>query len=483
MQAQRIEGTINIMGIVALICVGYLVLVFPLAYFRHDDWLILGNSVLRLPKDWSFALSPNLFFGEQEINWFFRPLFKTLVYYFYQCFGSTYYLWLVGILGFLVGALLLGSKIVFAVTGSKLASRLFLVLFTASIHFHFGSLVWIGEGIMNCPQLFFLMLNTHCLCSVAFRPGSFWRSSWLQTAAVLSYIIALGFKESSVFHLVFMLTMVLSETRFSTIPTKIRFYLLTPHFILTLAYLAFQLGAVPFNKHYLPQPGFGTMIRPAYIIGLSIAVPLGVWFGVLWFYNRRFYSRAVHSLRARWPYLFFLLLSISPYFGHGFFSPGWLLFPGFYVLLVVALATPLKCKPVLIPHNTLAICLLLVTLSPVLFYVHRNAWWLWHKGQRQLHELVRSAPEGVISELVIFDCPNQSYPHATLERVVMFYAGLHEMWNLYHRTPIGISIRSCEAISRKPASQSKTMALKWEFPEFEVVSKPRGIDGKPAIPP
>lgn len=474
------------MGIVALICVGYLALVFPAAYFRHDDWLILGNSVLRLPKDWSFALSPNLFFGEQEINWFFRPLFKTLVYYFYQCFGSTYYLWLVGILGFLVGALLLGSKIILAVTGSKLAGRIFLVLFTASIHFHFGSLAWMGEGIMNCPQLFFLMLNMYCICSVAFRPGSRLRSLALQSAAVLSYLIAIGFKESAVFHLAFMVTMVLSETRFSTIPTKSRLYLLAPHFILTLAYLVFRLGTVPFNEHYFAQLALETIIKPACIFGLSIAGPLGVWFGVLWFYNRRFCSQAAHSLGARWPYLFFLLLSIFPYFGHGFFSPGWLLFPGFYVLLVVALATPLKWKPVLIPQNALAICLLLVTLSPVLLYAHRDGWWLWHKGQRQLHELVRSAPEGAISELVIFDCPNPRYPHATLERVVVFYASLYEMWNLYHRTPIGISIRGCEAMSRKPASQSQTpaqtMALKWEFPEFSVVSAPLGIDRKWAVP-
>src|SRR4051794_20483659 len=81
-----------------LFSVVYAAGVFAFAFFRHDDWLILGNSVAHLPRDWSFAWRPTLFFHGREGDWFFRPFFKLGVYAFYQAFGFHYRAWLCALL-------------------------------------------------------------------------------------------------------------------------------------------------------------------------------------------------------------------------------------------------------------------------------------------------------------------------------------------------------------------------------------------------
>ena len=137
----------------------YVIGLFPFAYFRNDDWLIFGNALLHVRNDFSQAFRPTLFYGEREVVWFFRPFFKILPYFFFEAFRYNYSLWLGTLFAFFVLAIYLTFRSLKLLTHSRKKALLFVVLFTASFHLHFGSLIWMGEGMMNIPQLFLFSLN------------------------------------------------------------------------------------------------------------------------------------------------------------------------------------------------------------------------------------------------------------------------------------------------------------------------------------
>ena len=59
--------------VMAAYSVFYIALIFPFAYFRHDDWQIISNSVLRLPDDWRFLFTDTLYDLGVPTRWFVRP--------------------------------------------------------------------------------------------------------------------------------------------------------------------------------------------------------------------------------------------------------------------------------------------------------------------------------------------------------------------------------------------------------------------------
>lgn len=149
------KGVITLMALLlSVFCLFYLGALFPFAFFRHDDWLIVHNGAL-LTENWSSAWSPTLTHGAMERVWFFRPLFKFNGFLFWRLFGEQYFFWLLGVLTFTVAAVYLAadSLSLFATTRKKAIT--FVTLFLCAPLIHFGSLTWIGEGLMNCPQIFF----------------------------------------------------------------------------------------------------------------------------------------------------------------------------------------------------------------------------------------------------------------------------------------------------------------------------------------
>lgn len=445
----------------------YLLVFLPFAYFRNDDWWILGNGVLHLPQNWSFAFSPTLFVNGIEQTWFFRPFFKIFTFLFFKVFGFNYYLWLSATLLFTVGALSFASRAIELVTGSAQSAFAFLLIFIASIHLHFGSIMWMGEGLMNCPQIFLLISSLFFFCDGYFGAGN--RGASFVIALVL-YVLSLGFKESAVFHPVFLTALVLSEKRFQKTSLKARALTLIPYAILTASYLVYRLCYLPINSGYIPKFTHQDFGESSLILVASMAFPLVTLIAIAFTEGKQSGFNYLKSLKQKWWYLPFFAVVISPYIGHPFFSPGWLFSPGIYFAVFLAFSIPstrLSKKFFLL----LGTALLTVSLPPILWRLNTTGWWSWHKPQRQIIEIFQSNLAAQIEGVAIYDCENPAFPTATLSRVVGTPYGLFEAWRMNHVKAVPIDFKYCQEMPKEILAGSTTLHIQWRFPEFTVLNR------------
>lgn len=447
-----------------LIFVGaYALFALPYAYFRHDDWLILRNAAL-LPSQWRSLWSPTLLFAEGEKTWFFRPFFKLGTYALYSAFGFRYWAWLAVMLLLMTASLWLGGDLIRRLTGDSRRSRWFVILYVGSAPLHFGSLVWIGEALMNCPEVFGLTLSLWLFFRGALDRSA--RRPAYLFGALLAYTLTLGFKEAAVFHSAFLLGLVLAEPTLRVLSGKDRVRLLAPYAAVTLPYLLFRLFALPLNRQYAPIWRLDLVLTPALVIAASLAAPVAIWVTFVSLGRPASLARVLRGLGSRWPYLPFLAVATLPCLGHYFFSPGWLLYPGFFWLLAATAAVEIP-----LPEGrrlalaTAALALLLV--APVVFYLNRLAWPQWQTGQRELHRVVAELPDDV-EHMSIFFCNNPRYPDESFERVVGHWDSLVSLWALHHKRPIVFEFRPCREIEGWLAvPQPHRVALRWSFPRLE----------------
>jgi hypothetical protein len=453
----------DVLSPLALMTAGYLLLVFPFAFFRHDDWIMVANGMAHLPRDWAFAFKPTLIMGGVEEVWFFRPFFKGILFLFYQLFHLNYFLWLAVMLLTTVAGLGFAAGALTRLRQDAVFGRMFLTLFTAGIFYHFWSLVWAGEGLMNCPQLTMLAFNLFAFVRAKEERNKASRSLWIG-AALLSWTLSLGFKESGVFHVGFLLALVFSEPYFRAFSFRRKATLLAPYFLIAAVYLVFRLYFLPFNEGYVPILSANTLLIPIVVLAGSLLAP----FLCLLALNRP--SAAVKKfpaiLMSRWLYLPFFAVTVSPYVGHPFFSPGWLLLPGFYAVFFFALIFP---KEIAGPAalRRMGTALVVVSLFLVGGRLHQLGWWYWGTAQRQLLKIFSSLDVQNTKDIEIIDCANADYPDATLDRVAASSHGMYHMWEILNDKPIPVKVRPCNY--RVPASEIKntTVYIHWQFPQFK----------------
>lgn len=425
-----------ILGMVAV----YGVVFFPYAYFRHDDWLILGNAALKVPEDWSNLWKATLFYGNLEVGWFFRPFFKGLTYIFFEAFHFNYYLWLTALLLCLVVAIVFAAKTIEKLTGEKNRALLFAIAFCGSWYIHFGSVVWMGEGMMNIPQMTLLVL-----CTYFFVEKRFW-------AAMLTYVLAIGFKESAVAHPAWLFLLLFCEKYFDSVTLKKKVLWLAPYFFVTLAYLIYR-----FSLHIAPASYHD------YFSWLSLFKALCFFIGplvLLWAMVRPQAPRPRSIF-----YAGFFLLTTLPYLGHGFFSPGWILIPGFYGCWAFCLAFP----PNPISFKRLAVTLNVLAFAAILFHLNKLGWWGWAEGGKTLHTVMEEAVESPRPYWTFFDCPGQDFPEMKLERVVTFEAGMEMMWRLHHKTSGIFRIERCETMAHLFRPGRAKRFFWYQFPHLKEI--------------
>jgi hypothetical protein len=448
-------------GLVALVGAGYLAAVFPWLFFRHDDWWILGNSVRYLPQDWSFAWEPMLYFNNTPLVWFFRPGFKAMVYLFYSAFGFHYGLWMATLLAIYGATLWIGYAVAERIGGNSRNGFWFVAATAGTWLIHFGSLAWMGEGMMNVPQAFLLMA-----CTYAFLRGTHHRAWWV--ASWLSFILALAFKESSLFHTVFLAAMVLAEPTFTRLSLKKRAILLLPFAVLGAAYLVVRLGWMPVSPSYHPDYTVDKIVRTLGLALGPVFLPLVLWALGLFWWDRPALGRFTRGLAGRAYYLPFLVVSISVYLGLDFFSPGWLLLLGTFCLLAVA------CGPFassVSPSVMLRFALVLSVVSavPIGWRLNAMGWSHWHRAQTEVFDAIRSAPTST-THVYVRPCENPSYPGVTFDRVVANEESVRQIWYLTHGQSIPVTFLYCD--SKTPAEHGQLL-LDWKFPEsLKVTSLP-----------
>lgn len=447
-----------LLGLFALV---YMVVFLPYAYFRNDDWWILGNGVLHLPENWSFAFSPTLFITGSEHVWFFRPLFKFFTFVFYAAFGFKYYLWLLTTLALTIAALWYASKTVELVTRSGQSAFTFVLLFVASMHLHFGSILWMGEGLMNCPQICLLIFNLYF-----FSVGLLNQSKFHYWIAFLFYFFSIGFKEAAVIHPCFLAALVFSEKPFRDLGWKKLVSALVPYAVLTAAYLVYRLYFLPINEGYVPKWTMQEFGTSSLILAASMALPFLTLLTAIFLEGKGLAKNYFKSFYQRWPYLIFLVLVVAPYLGHPFFSPGWLISPGMYLAIFISLCLPSQrfSKKFFF---TLGMALIVASLAPILWKLETTGWWMWHKPQRQILKIFQEERFNDVERIKIYECLNPAYPDVNLSRVVGTPYGLYEAWRLIHGRDIQISFRPCE---KAPLAETKTLSVIWRFPDLTVVN-------------
>jgi hypothetical protein len=434
----------------------YLLFVFPFCYFRHDDWLILGNAALIMPRDWHFLWKPTLFYGANETVWFFRPFFKLGVFVLYQLFGMNYYLWLtvlllmtLGMIGFIWGT-------VNELTQRKEPSSFAVALFASFIPLHFGSLAWMGEGCMNIPQGALLAANTFFFFRYL-RLGKY-ADGFL---ALTCFVLSLGFKESSAAHPLFLFLVWLTIPNF-----RKKAFALVPYAVITFGYLWVRLLLVPINPAYLPHFNLRSVSKPLVILTSALVLP---WF-VIGFLQPSRIRTHISAVVANWPLFLFFIPCFAPYLGHGFFSPGWLFLPGFYISVCFGLLLPINVK---ITSGKFAFWMAAVSILPVVLFLTRVGWWNWHTGEKEIVDIVRNADTTAVTSWAIQDCESNASNSADMGRVIGFSEGLSFLWEIEHGNRIPMHVIPCE--NRIPASEQKSslLLLKWDFPHVSVVKLPQ----------
>ncbi len=434
----------------------YVFAVLPLLSFRHDDWWILGNSVRYLPLDWNFLWRPTLYFNGHEIIWFFRPGFKLLVFVFYACFGLHYGLWMFALLLLFLAALWIAFLAVSKVSGSKNSALWFLGTMAASFTLHLGSLAWMGEGMMNVPQFFLLSLCTLAFCNGAGERGVLW-----SVLSRLSFVGALCFKESSLFHVALLAGLLGAEPYFRRENLAKTFAPLIPFCFLSVFYLAIRLGYMPYNPGYVAVHTLKKTLYSAFAVIGPICLPMIVWSLGVWFLKPDQLIRYRTSLaRGIW-YLPFVAVSLALYIGQDFFSPGWLLVVGGFTMFWLALRA--------IPENIsddyiLRYCavLFLISSGPVVYKLNEVGWWKWHTAQNEVFDRIRSAPKDT-KHIFVRGCENPQYPGVVFERVVANEEGMRQMFFLSHQSEVSVQLVECNASIQ---SNPDSLVLTWRFPRL-----------------
>lgn len=432
------------------VCVFYGAFVFPFSYFRNDDWLILGNGATVLPGDWSFLWRPTLVFNSHEETWFFRPGFKLATYLFYQLFGLRYWAWLVATLVLFWLAVWIGQRLTQRLNGRR-AGVAFFVLLALCVHLQFGSLAWIAEGLMNLPQLLLLVGAASAFLHSKRTWGSVF-ASWL------CFTLALAFKESSVVFLAWLAAAWWFHPQFQPQTPKERILPLLPMGVTAAIYLVVRLVRMPIYSGYLPVWEWSAFLNPAFAFVASLGVPLAAL--ALWMRPKK---------KIQWNavlfYAVFFLAWLAPHLGHSFFSPGWLLVPGFFFALTIAIHGDFEASEWRRTRRAAAIAVALVFgVTPVLYQGQKIKWWEWHKGQRQIVEIFRKAPADAYDQLTIFECSMQKETALPIWRVIGYSEGLRHAWRLIHENSISIRFLPCYTL-RDP--NPRELVLRWDFPHFE----------------
>lgn len=458
----------------------YLVVLFPLCFFRHDDWWILGNSALHLPGDWAFLWRPTLYWGSQEIVWFFRPFFKLFTFLFYEAFRFNYYLWLTTLFLVFLATLAVGHRALNRFAG-KIAADTFALFFLCAVPLHLGSLAWIGEGMMNVPQGLLLMVATAAWLDLGKEKKFRWNATalWVGLACIT---LSLGFKESTIFHLALFAGLALSEQGFEVRKRHrviVAYFL--PFAVLAAVYLGVRLGLMSWNQSYRPEFSAELWAKSFARVATVPVLAVTAWVFLDSLFDGKRWTKWGAALVKRAWWLPYFGVSTIVYLGQNFFSPGWWYLPSMTLALLVALCQ----KDVGAPMPLLRIewgmtkhraafgsLLLFVALSA--YKLDSMGWWHWGKLQRQFHQMVLRANPEEVRYMTVYNCEEGKYADIGMPRVVGDMEAIRNQWELVHRKPMLVTFRYCYKLAsdrRNPASMEKPgeAVFAWRFPEVEAL--------------
>ena len=434
------------LSLASLVTIFYAVLSFHI-YFRHDDWLMLGNSAIILPRDWSFLWKTSWFVSPSISEvWFFRPWFKLLVWLGYHLFALHSELWTLTHWSFLLASATLSGLALNSLTSSSRSFYFFFNLFLISFSLHFACVVWMGEGMMNAPQLLFLSLSLWCFSKNSQIGNIF---------SALFYFLSLGFKESSAFLPVFLLAISFSQGELFRRWKWLAFFM-----GLMVIYLIIRLFFLPFNPGYKPHWSYQNFFTPLFYFIVTLGIPF-ISFTLM---ERPGIKDFKHLIKRHLAFLPFLGLLIAPHLGHPFFSPGWFLLPGFFGLWIFVYCLPSQKLNQLKAFKILGLVLLL-SAAPVIWKVRDLRWIEWEKSQKQVQHFLETLPEET-DRIWIETCNSKEIPQIHFQRVVGSQGNLEFMSLLLGKKSTPVEMVACNSVIDSKLASETIAYGKWIFPDF-----------------
>ncbi len=421
-------------------------------YFRHDDWMMLGTAVKKMPMEWPLLWKAYLYYApDVKGAWFLRPFFLLAIYSNFHLFGYHYWLWILEQIVLLGATLVLATDTLERIRGKASDSFIFLYIFLFCIPLHFASVLWMGEGLMNIPQVFLMVV---CLYGFL-KSTKFGELPYL--VAVLSYLAALFFKESSIV-LPFILFFVLFSQG-KLIEERFRLLLF---FILGGIYFVCRFTLVVVNEGYHPVFNVECFLKPLCVfLFFCFLGPLVLT--VLSKVQKN--ERPLFASPLLWiGYFSLIFLLILPHLGHWFFSPGWLYLPGFFASFLFPF---LFKNPETLQKGIFSKGLVIFFLSvlPLGWQLSDIGWFSWGGIQKKAHRLVLDMDPKVIKRINLIECPNPNYLKSDLSRVVGSYDSFQHMWYLAHDSKIKVVELPCG--TQVPKSP-EVATLMYRFPEISL---------------
>ena len=321
---------------------------------------------------------------------------------------------------------------------------------------------------MNCPQIFLLFFNLYCFSKFLNASTQTAKTSFY-LLGIVAFIFSLGFKEAAIFHLPFLGAILFGGSLAKKFSFRKKSISLLPYFFIGVGYLYFRLYLLPFNPGYKPQMVLSWLILPATYLLISFFIPIFcLLLGTL---NSKIKpSVYFKGMLSRVGYAIFFIPFFITYVGHGFFSPGWLLCPGFYLVFLIGLSlpTPLLNKKLV---GTSLVFTGLLSGVIVFYQVNKLSWLSWHKPQRQILKIIEDVGTSQTKTLQIFDCMAADKNETSVYRVVGYPSSIQEIFWLNHKVLPEIQILPCSEARRSVASLTPNIIkLRWSFPEFTVLT-------------
>ena len=216
------------------------------------------------------------------------------------------------------------------------------------------------------------------------------------------------------------------------------------------------------RKRYNIDLSFDTFFRPTLYFIFFLSLPFLV---VLLNTRTHFFSALKLGLKRFFPFSFYLILLVAPHVGHPFFSPGWLLLPGFFTLWAFCISLD-ESVLIKIPLKKVALITFCLSFLPVAWQVRKLGWLQWGISQKEIHAFIKNLPEEDLTEVFIETCVDPHHPQATFERVVGATENLQHLWNLHHSTQVDFTLTPCAGGAEYHKPAKGRVFAKWEFPNF-----------------